>query len=520
MADKKNIEVVVEDSWDEKAKEAISTLSAQIEKLQLELKEMKGSEGGAEGGKGKKKKNFKLKTPKGMRDYGPEKMYIRNKVFNTIVECFKLHGAVTIDTPVMELKDVLMGKYGEDSKLIYELADQGGEDLALRYDLTVPFARFVAQNRIKQIKRYHIARVYRRDNPKMDKGRYREFYQCDIDFAGDFGAKMVPDAECVKIVCTILKSLDLGDFLVKVNNRKLLDGIFAVCGVPEEKFRTICSAVDKLDKMSWEAVKKEMTLEKGLDDAVADRIGEFVLDKGGEGRDFTMTSFELVAKLKANEEFMANTLGREGVEEIELLLEFMDVFKVQGNVSFDLSLARGLDYYTGVIYEAILVGQEVGSVAGGGRYDNLVGMFDKKGRTVPCVGVSLGVERLFAIIEEREREVTAENMRTHDTHVLVAAIKEVDEETKETKSTIKDRLALCQMMWAFGISTETAYKPSTNLKSEFKAAEDNHIPIMLIIGPDELKKGVVKVRNTVSREEEEVVREDVPEKVKALLASM
>ena len=173
-------------------------------------------------------------------------------------------------------QDILTGKYGEDSKLIYDLADQGGEELALRYDLTVPFARYVAQNGIKQIKRFHIARVYRRDNPKMESGRYREFYQCDFDIAGEYSAKMVPDAECVKIVDSILTALDLGDFRIKVNSRKILDGMFAVCGVEPAKFRTICSAVDKLDKMPWDDVKKEMTHEKGLSEEVADKIGNYV----------------------------------------------------------------------------------------------------------------------------------------------------------------------------------------------------------------------------------------------------
>lgn len=218
-----------------------------------------------------------------MRDYHPTEMAVREHVFSTVTKVFKRHGAVTINTPVMELKETLTGKYGEDSKLIYDVADQGGELLAMRYDLTVPFARYVAQNKIKQIKRYHIARVYRRDNPAMNSGRYREFYQCDIDIAGEYNAKMVPDAECVKIVTEVLDDLKLGEYVVKVNNRKLLDGMFAVCGVPEDMFRTICSAVDKLDKEPWEAVRSEMIDEKGLDAAAADRIGQYVKFKCERG---------------------------------------------------------------------------------------------------------------------------------------------------------------------------------------------------------------------------------------------
>ncbi|NIG61851.1 histidine--tRNA ligase, cytoplasmic isoform X1 [Pontoporia blainvillei] len=182
-------------------------------------------------------------------------MAVREKVFDVIISCFKRHGAEVIDTPVFELKETLTGKYGEDSKLIYDLKDQGGELLSLRYDLTVPFARYLAMNKLTNIKRYHIAKVYRRDNPAMTRGRYREFYQCvsmgagwDFDIAGQFDP-MIPDAECLKIMCEILSSLQIGDFLVKVNDRRILDGTFAVCGVPDSKFRTICSSVDKLDKV-------------------------------------------------------------------------------------------------------------------------------------------------------------------------------------------------------------------------------------------------------------------------------
>ncbi|XP_009070148.1 PREDICTED: histidine--tRNA ligase, cytoplasmic-like, partial [Acanthisitta chloris] len=237
-----------------------------MEKL-LEMKEqLRGDEG---------KTKFVLKTPKGTRDYGPKQMAIRERVFNAIISCFKRHGAEVIDTPVFELKETLTGKYGEDSKLIYDLKDQGGELLSLRYDLTVPFARYLAMNKITNIKRYHIAKVYRRDNPAMTRGRYREFYQCDFDIAGQFDP-MIPDAECLKIVHEILSDLQLGDFVIKVNDRRILDGMFAVCGVPDSKFRTICSSVDKLDKVAWEEVRSEMVGEKGLSPEAADRIGEYV----------------------------------------------------------------------------------------------------------------------------------------------------------------------------------------------------------------------------------------------------
>lgn len=192
---------------------------------------------------------FTLKTAKGTRDYGPQQTALRQGVLDKIVAIFRKHGAESIDTPVFELKEVLTGKYGEDSKLIYDLKDQGGEILSLRYDLTVPLARYLAMSKISSIKRYHIAKVYRRDNPSMTRGRYREFYQCDFDIAGAYDP-MLADAECVKVVSEILSSLAVGEFVIKLNHRQLLDGIFETCGVPADKFRTICSSVDKLDKVN------------------------------------------------------------------------------------------------------------------------------------------------------------------------------------------------------------------------------------------------------------------------------
>ena len=208
------------------------------------LKALKLELGDDNAGSGK----ITLKSAKGTRDFHPDQMAVRERVINRIVNVFKCHGAVTIDTPVFELKEVLTGKYGEDSKLIYDLKDQGGEILSLRYDLTVPFARYVAMNKIMNIKRYQIAKVYRRDNPSISQGRYREFYQCDFDIAGQYDP-MVPDAECVKIVKDILKAMEIGNFVIKVNHRQILDGIFEVCGVSTDMFRTICSSVDKLDKV-------------------------------------------------------------------------------------------------------------------------------------------------------------------------------------------------------------------------------------------------------------------------------
>ncbi|CAD5116130.1 DgyrCDS5054 [Dimorphilus gyrociliatus] len=467
-------------------------------KLKSELQEREGP------------KKFVLKTGKGTRDYSPKDMALREKVFQVIVSTFKRHGAETIDTPVFELKDTLTGKYGEDSKLIYDLADQGGEILSLRYDLTVPFARYVAMNKIDNIKRYHIAKVYRRDNPAMTRGRYREFYQCDFDIAGQFDP-MVPDAECLRIVHEILGGLDVGPYIVKVNHRKILDGIFATCGVPEDKFRPICSAVDKLDKTFWEDVRLEMVEEKGLDPQVADLIGEYVSLKGGA---------DLISKLEADERLMGDKRTVEGLKDMKLLLKYCQLFGMEDRVSFDLSLARGLDYYTGVIYEAVLLGTKVnessdsevvgvGSVCGGGRYDNLVGMFAAKQKTVPCVGLSIGVERIFSILEAKAKREKL-SVRTTETEVFVAAAQ---------KNLLDQRMELCTLLWDADIKTEQSYKKNPKLLNQFQYCEENGIPLCVIIGQSELEQKIVKLRNVSTREERAVPRENMIEEIRKELST-
>lgn len=221
----------------------------------------------------------KPKLPKGTRDFMPEQMAIRQKAFNKITEIFKRHGAVELDTPVFELRETLMGKYGEDSKLIYDLADQGGELLSLRFDLTVPFARFLAMHNVTNIKRYHIAKVYRRDNPQVSKGRFREFYQCDFDIAGSY-PPMVADSEAIQVFVEILRELEMGSFKVKLNHRQLLDAALEISGAPASKFRTISSSIDKLDKQPWEEVCKELIDDKGLDASIVDSIHTFVTYHG------------------------------------------------------------------------------------------------------------------------------------------------------------------------------------------------------------------------------------------------
>ncbi|XP_059645400.1 histidine--tRNA ligase, cytoplasmic [Cornus florida] len=429
------------------------------------------------------------KIPKGTRDFAKEQMAIREKAFSIIVEVFKRHGATALDTPVFELRETLMGKYGEDSKLIYDLADQGGELCSLRYDLTVPFARYVAMNGITSFKRYQIAKVYRRDNPS--KGRYREFYQCDFDIAGQY-EKMGPDFEVIKILTELLDELNIGDYEVKLNHRKLLDGMLDICGVPAEKFRTICSSIDKLDKQSFEQIKKEMVEEKGLSSETADKIGTYVKERG--------SPVELLSKLKQEgSKFLENSVSLAALNDLDILFKCLEKSKCIDKVVFDLSLARGLDYYTGVIYEAVFKGAtQVGSIAAGGRYDNLIGMFGTK--QVPAIGVSLGIERVFTIMEQLHKDQN-QATRATETQVLV--------------SILGDDLALASEMvnelWTVRVKAE--YMANKRVTKHFDRAKESRIPWMVIVGERELNEGVVKLKNIEAGKEEEIPRSRLVEEI-------
>ncbi|KAI8878642.1 histidyl-tRNA synthetase [Backusella circina FSU 941] len=418
-------------------------------------------------------------------------MAVRNELFKKITSVFQKHGAVTIDTPVFEMRNILAGKYGEDSKLIYDLANQGGDECSLRYDLTVPFARYIAmqQKQAQQMKRYQIAKVYRRDQPAMTKGRLREFYQCDFDIAGVYDP-MIPDAEVLKILCEALDAVDVGSFHIKLNHRHLLDGIFEVCGVPGKNIRSISSAVDKLDKLPWDQVKDEMVKEKGLDSHIADRIGHYVQLKKS-------TTAELIQSLESDNAIMSNTRATKGIADIKLLLEYLSIFKVDDRVKLDLSLARGLDYYTGVIYEAVQdQSQGVGSIAAGGRYDNLVGMFsgnNKNGtpKTIPCVGVSIGVERVFSLLMARQK---METIKSSATQVYIISAGD---------GLLKERMELVRELWDAGINASFMFKNKPKLEKQWAFCDKEQIPLAVIIGRDEVDNHQIRIKDMRSKDEEQ-----------------
>lgn len=431
--------------------------------------------------------NERLAIPRGTRDYHPEQMVIRKQAINKIENVFIKHGAVTIDTPVFELRSTLFGKYGDNNKLVFDLNDQGGSLCSLRYDLTVPFARYLAMYNKSQMKRYHMAKVYRRDNPAMAKGRYREFMQCDLDIAGDYDL-MVPDAETLCIISDILDAFDI-KYTIKFNHKGLLFLLLGLCDVPEDKLLTTCSSIDKLDKMPWAYVDKEL-ISKGLSRDVVTKINH-MCQFNGSPRTILGNLQNVYQSDKAVLAILAD---------IEILFNYCETLGCLDKLTFDTSLCRGLDYYTGIIFEAIVLEQgiSVGSIAAGGRYDNLVGMF-AKGRKIPAVGGSIGIERIFTILESRKNDTQS----VTNTKCYVTFIRNRKDESKN-QTYFNQVMKISAMLWKLNIPTEMVQDRNIIMKEQIAATLKSGIPYMIIVAEDELARGEVNIKDLINNKQESI----------------
>lgn len=469
--------------------------------------------------------------PCGMRDLLPGQMTIRQHALSLITNIFQQHGALCIETPVMESRSVLMGKYGEEQKLIYNVSDYGEEPLSLRYDLTVPFARYCATHREKAIKRYSIGRVYRRDKPVMEKGRFREFYQCDLDivYEPNTQAPMVADAEIIVIVFEILNSLkgSIHNFEILLNHRSILDSAMAVAGVSNEQKRAVCSCIDQLDKHSKDEVRDKIIQSKGIAPAVADTVLALVDFKLCMSPDmfsdpsFNFTSISIAAIKDMNiSSSLDSVLSTQFIEAIRPKLDQMGLlFKYASLMCpqslecmvLDFSLARGLDYYTGMVFEAKLIskdGERTGSIAGGGRYDELLGKFRARGDELCAVGGSIGIERIFAILEARQISTEDTTITSHSNDGSLgkeAASKHYDIYICGAPGcTLEFRLEVAGVLWAQGISVGMSHKASCSqklLKKDLDEAVSGNALLALIIGGDEVEKRVINVKNLTTTEQ-------------------
>ncbi|MCC7356319.1 MAG: histidine--tRNA ligase [Candidatus Doudnabacteria bacterium] len=397
------------------------------------------------------------RTLKGFRDFGPEKQMARQAWFGKIQNVFESFGFLPMATPVLEYKEILMGKYGEDEKLVYSFKDNGDRDVAMRYDLTVPLARYIAENQgrlVYPFKRYQIAPVWRADNPQ--KGRFREFYQCDIDVVGSTAA--LSDAEVIACSAKALEAVGLSDYKIRLNDRRN----FEVFG---ESASDIIRSIDKFDKIGLDGVVSELE-SKGVS---ADKIATAKQIMEGSA---SLQYAEQLEKLRAD-------IIKLGISEV--------------NIVIDPSIARGLDYYTSTVFEIVIPSMpEFGSVCSGGRYDSLVDQYSEQ--SVPAVGGSIGVDRLF--------DALAEKGEANTESVVKALIINFDEALQD------EYTALATKLRAQGIAVELYYEP-VKLDKQFKYAESKQIPYAIVMGTDEQAKGVVKLKNMQTREQVECSEEEL-----------
>ncbi len=438
----------------------------------------------------------KPSIPKGTRDFGQQEMAGRNYIFDTIRSVFRTYGYAQIETPAMENLSTLLGKYGEEGdKLLFRILNSGDAfagvdpsrpltpqvcEKGLRYDLTVPFARYVVQHRDElsfPFKRFQIQPVWRADRPQ--KGRYREFYQCDVDAIGS--RSQLCELELVQIVDEVFRRFGVR-VLLKINNRKVLTGLAEICGFPD-KVVDITVAIDKLDKIGLDAVKDEMR-EKGLSDS-AIAVLEPVLSLSG-------TTAEKIEKMRAM--MGASETGLKGLDELEELFGYIASAGISTPVELDLSLARGLNYYTGAIFEVKALDWQIGSICGGGRYDNLTGIFglpDMSG-----VGISFGADRIYDVLCGLDK--FPKDLRSSTT-LLFANM---------GASEVEYILPVASALRSAGIAVEI-YPDSSKLKKQFDYADRKFIPFLSITGGSEAEAGVVNIKDLSSGEQKSFAKDDI-----------
>ncbi len=433
---------------------------------------------------------------KGTRDLLPETMQIRQYVIGVLKEIFERFGFEPLETPAIEYAETFEGKSDEETdKLIYKFKDRGNRRIALRYELNVALARVIAMypELVKPFKRYQMGPVWRADKPQ--KGRYRELWQCDIDSVGT--SSMLADAELIIIVYEALTRLGFEHFTIKINNRKILSSLAQYVGVPETQSGNIYRAIDKLEKIGAEGVRAEL-INTGLNETISDRLLDLVQEKGDNEK--------LIAEMK--EKLVGFPKGLEGVIELEGIINYLEDAEVSDKYyQIDLSMVRGLGYYTGPIFETVVEKPKIGSLGGGGRYDNLVGIFSKQ--NYPATGYSFGLERIIDVIEELNmipssvgKTITQALVTTFDSGLAGASL--------NLANKLRDK----------GIRTEMYLKENDNLGKQFRYADRKGIPYVLILGPDEKREGSVTVKDMKSGEQISLSEDKVADFINNKLSSV
>lgn len=410
----------------------------------------------------------------GMMELLPEEQLLFDKIKNTIEKTFKKYAFLPIDTPVMEKLEILLAKGGgETQKQIYRL-EKGNTEIGLRFDLTVPLARYVAQHFSElqfPFRRYHIGKVYRGERNR--KGRYREFYQCDIDIIGHNSLSIYNDAEIPGVMAEIFKELKL-DFTFRYNNRKVMNGFFKSLEIDD--FTSMLRIIDKIGKIGEEAVREELS-ESGLNEDSVEKIIHFISFKGSDDE-----TIQFLKDLNIQEE-----LFNQGLEELEFVYQQMLAFNIAvENIKIDLSITRGLDYYTGSVFETFLKGhEEIGSICSGGRYDDLASNYTKQ--VLPGIGLSIGLTRLFYKLQE-DNLLQMESV--HSCNALILPMKGFEKEGIDLLNNLRDRDKIVQI-----------YLEGGKMKKQFAYADSLNVPYVIILGEEEIKNQVFSVKNMETGEQ-------------------
>ena len=417
---------------------------------------------------------------KGFRDIMPAAMSVRQHVINTLRGIFELHGFAPLETPSLEYASTLEGKYGDEERLIYKFEDKGGRKVGMRYDLTVPLARVVAMH-LNELqfpwKRYQISPVWRGENPQY--GRYREFYQCDVDIVGS--ASMIADAEILSIYGEAMRKLGFTGYRVIVNHRKLLAGLARHAGVPPENAGTVFRAIDKLDKIGRDGVRAEL-VRNGIPEEVADKALDSFL--GGAGVRTFQDNAALLSELAGH--LQDDPEATRGLDELGQILDALSRMGMASadldRYGVDITLARGLEYYTGAVYEIVVDEPKIGSLGGGGRYDELMSIFS--GRNLPTTGASFGVERMVDVIVEL-------GMFTPTVTPSRALITVFD----SSPQSIGESLKLAAELRQQNVPCEVYLSPGDKLGKQFGYADKTGIPFAVVLGPDEIASGAVTAKD-------------------------
>ena len=431
-------------------------------------------------------KRVEPRTLSGFMELLPQDQIKFNEMLDTIKKTYELYGFLPEETPIIESSEVLLAKAGgETEKQIYSFK-KGDKDLSLRFDLTVPLAKYVAQyynDLTFPYRRYQIGKVFRGE--RAQKGRYREFYQCDIDIIGDGKLSIINDAEIPSVIYTTFKNLGFDNFVIKINNRKILNGLFDELNISDKKTE-ILIIIDKLEKIGMEAVKEELS-KLELSEEKINKIEQFFKIEGT-----TDEKIEKLEKLGFNSEIF-----KEGVEELKEVVKYVRLFNVEEkNFTVDLTIARGLDYYTGTVYETNLVGYEsIGSICSGGRYENLASYYTKK--NLPGVGISIGLTRLFYNLKELGL-LKSSKKSISKVGVIPMGVG------------IEDAVKISNVLRENNIPNEI-YKEDAKLKNKFSYANNLDIPYVIIIGEEEKEKGLYTLKNMISGEQNMLTAEKILE---------